>query len=112
DMKVFCSILTIYIMAVFLTPCADRYQKETFQSYSHSEELAHQDSHDHSKTTDMCGPFWLCNCCGAVITVLPWNTINFSEIRIVELSKSNSPYISQFIPHYFGKIWQPPKINA
>ncbi|VTP94233.1 Uncharacterised protein [Sphingobacterium daejeonense] len=40
NMKVFFSILAIYMMAVFLMPCTDIYEKESFQNHNHSEELA------------------------------------------------------------------------
>ncbi len=66
NMKVFFSILAIYMMAVFLMPCTDMYEKESFQNHNHSEELTHKGSHDHQETTDMCSPFCLCGCCGIV----------------------------------------------
>ncbi|WP_149912585.1 DUF6660 family protein [Sphingobacterium cavernae] len=109
-MKVFFSILAIYMMAVFLMPCADTFEKETFQHNDYSEQSQH--SHDNSETKDFCSPFCLCNCCGTVSGVVFYWKISFSEIKTFELSKPNPQYISQFIPRYFGKIWQPPQINA
>lgn len=112
-MKVFFSILAIYMMAVFLMPCTDMYEKESFQNHNHSEELAHKASHDHQEKPDMCSPFCLCACCGAVSgIVLQWNTYSFGKIKTFELSKPEAYYKSIFTPSYLGEIWQPPKINA
>ncbi|MGV3762131.1 DUF6660 family protein [Parapedobacter sp.] len=104
-MRILFTLLAMYMLAVFLIPCADRYGVQIAEY--------HQDSHDHTNETDMCSPFCLCNCCGAVSAVaFQWNGISFSEIKAIELTKPNPPYISQFIPYYIGEIWQPPKINA
>lgn len=113
NMKWFFSILSIYMLAVFLTPCTDMVDHNTLQSANHIGDSAEQDNHDHSETPDNCSPFCVCNCCGsASVTVFHWNAISFSETKIIELSKHSSPYQSKFIPRYFGKIWQPPKVNA
>ncbi|HWK99620.1 MAG TPA: DUF6660 family protein [Parapedobacter sp.] len=112
-MRVFFSILAIYMMAVFLMPCADRYKMEAFQIHNEAAEATLQGSHDHPDNADACSPFCLCNCCGAISgLVFHWNVISFSEIRPVEMAKPNPQYISLFIPRYIGEIWQPPKISV
>ncbi|WP_068599335.1 DUF6660 family protein [Vaginella massiliensis] len=113
NMKVFYSILAIYMMTVFLMPCTDMYEKDNFQNHNHSEELTHQGSHDHQEKPDICSPFCLCGCCGMVSgIVLQWNVYNLVKAKTFELSKPEIYYKSIFIPCYFGKIWQPPKVNA
>ena len=113
NMKVFSSILALFMMALFVMPCADMYEKNVFNIQEHSTELTHQGSHDHQETTDMCSPFCLCGCCGIVSgIVLQWNVYNLVKAKTFELSKPEIYYKSIFIPCYFGKIWQPPKINA
>lgn len=113
NMKVFYSILAIYMMTVFLMPCTDMYEKDNFQNHNHSEELTHQGSHDHQETTDMCSPFCLCGCCGIVSgIVLQCNVYSLVKAKTFDLSKPKVYYKCTFISHYLGKIWQPPKINA
>lgn len=112
-MKVFYSILALYMMALFITPCADLYKKDVSQDRNHSTQIAHQNNDNHSETTDLCTPFCLCDCCGVMSSVdHQLNVFNIGKIKSFDLSKSKVYYKSVFIPHYFGKIWQPPKINA
>ena len=113
NMKVFFSILAIYMMAVFLMPCTDMYEKESFQNHNHSEELAHKASHDHQEKPDMCSPFCLCGCCGMVSgIVLQESLSDLGKLIDLDLSTFVTYYKPVFIPRYFGEIWQPPKINA
>ncbi|WP_148908956.1 DUF6660 family protein [Sphingobacterium micropteri] len=112
-MKVFSSIMALYMMVLFIIPCADMYEKEVFHQHEHSTEIAHEDSHDHPETTDMCSPFCFCGCCGIVSgVVLQWSTFNIGKIISFDLPKPKVYYKYVFIPRYFGEIWQPPKINA
>lgn len=118
DMKVFSSILALYMMVLFMTPCSDTYEKQTVRFQEYSTEITHEHNHDsynhdHSETKDFCTPFCLCSCCGTVSgIVLQWNTHNFNHVKPFELFKTKEFYKSTFIPRYFGEIWQPPKINA
>lgn len=112
-MKYFFYILAIYMMAVFLAPCADVFEKEAFQNHNHSEELAHKKSHDHQKKTDKCSPFCLCGCCGIVSgIVLQLDHYNFGKAKTFDLSKPAIYYNSLFVSRYLGEIWQPPKVNV
>lgn len=87
------------------------YEKNVFNNQEYSTEITHQDTHDHTES-DLCTPFCLCGCCGMVSgVVLQWNVYSLVK-KTFELSKPEIYYKSIFIPHYFGKIWQPPKINA
>ncbi|WP_262245836.1 DUF6660 family protein [Parapedobacter soli] len=111
-MKVFSSILALFMMALFLMPCADIYEKNVFNNQEHSTEITHQDTHDHTES-DLCTPFCLCGCCGIVSgVVLQWNIFNIGKIKSFDLSKPKVYYKSIFISRYLGEIWQPPKINA
>lgn len=113
-MKAFFTILAIYMMAVFLMPCADTFQKDAFQNNKVTHEAAAKEhNHEHSETADLCSPFCVCNCCGTVPgMVFTISTISFLQIDKPVLSKETPHYTSQFIPHYFGEIWQPPQITA
>lgn len=112
-MKVFSPLLALYMMAVFLVPCADTLAETAFQDHNHSEELVHQNSHDAPETADLCSPFCICTCCGTISgIVFRWKAIGFPEVKEVAVSKPSIGYISQFTGHYFGEIWHPPKIVA
>ncbi|MGO3807035.1 MAG: DUF6660 family protein [Sphingobacterium sp.] len=111
--RVLCSILAIYLQAVFLVPCADSYGTETSSLADHANESTHAGEHDHSQTADMCSPFCQCNCCGTVLGgVFHWEGISFSELQTIELTSRVPHYVSPFVPRYVGEIWQPPKINV
>lgn len=111
NMKVFSSILALFMMALFLMPCADMYEKDVFNNQEYSTEITHQDTHDHTES-DLCTPFCLCGCCGMVSgVVLQWNVYSLVK-KTFDLSKPKVYYKSIFISRYLGEIWQPPKINA
>src|SRR5690606_11160086 len=114
NMKVFSSIMALYMMVLFIIPCADMYEKDLHLNHDHSTEISHQDTHDHTETQDFCTPFCLCGCCGIVSgVVLQWNVFDIGKAKTFDLStKPKIYYKSVFIPRYFGEIWQPPKINA
>ena len=110
-MKVFFSIMAVYMMTVFLVPCADMFDGEAFQSKDNTEAVAHNHDHEHSDKTDLCSPFCMCNCCGTfTIAALKISFASFLQLKVTELPKLKPHYISQFIPHYFGEVWQPPQI--
>jgi len=112
-MKVFSYILALYMVVLFIMPCADMYERESFQNHNHSEELVHQDSHDHSEAKDICSPFCLCGCCGMVSgIVLQWNVYNLVKAKTFDLPKPTVYYTSILISRDLERIWQPPKINA
>ena len=112
NMKVFSSILALYMMALFIMPCADMDEKNVFNIQERPTEIAHQDNHEHTES-DLCTPFCLCDCCGIVSgVVLQWNVYNLVKAKTFDLSKSKVYYKSTFISRYLRGIWQPPKINA
>lgn len=113
-MKALFTILAIYMMAVFLMPCADAFQKDVLQNNNAAHVTSDKEhNHDHSETADLCSPFCVCNCCGTVpVMFFSLNTIKFLQINKSVLSKETPHYTSQFIPNYFGEIWQPPQITA
>ena len=110
-MKVFSSIMALYMMVLFIIPCADMYEKDI--NHNHSIEISYQHIRNHTETQDSCTPFCVCGCCGMVSgVVLQWNAFDFNEILSFDISKPKIYYKSVFISLYFGEIWQPPKINA
>ncbi|PPL04806.1 hypothetical protein SAMN05444682_101600 [Parapedobacter indicus] len=118
-MKFFSSILAMYMMVLFVTPCDDNFEEDVFHGHEHTTEASHNhhdhshDDHDHSDTTDMCTPFCVCGCCGAISgIVLQESLSDIGEVIDFDLSTFITYYKPVFIPRYFGEIWQPPKINA
>ena len=112
NMKVFSSILALFMMALFVMPCADMYEKNVFNIQEHSTEITHQDNHEHTDS-DLCTPFCLCGCCGIVSgIVLQWNVYSLVKAKTFDRSKPKVYYKCTLISHYLGGIWQPPKINA
>jgi hypothetical protein len=110
-MKVFYTILALYMMALFITPCADLYKKDLSQDRNNSTQIVHQNNYNHQEATDFCTPFCLCDCCGTMSSVdIQWNV--FTIDKIDSFTSSKVYYKPVFIPRYFGKIWQPPQINA
>lgn len=101
------------MMVLFIMPCADMNEKDVIHNHEHSTEISHQDAHNRTETQDLCTPFCVCGCCGIVAgVVLQWNIFEIGKAKTFDLSKPTVYYKTVFIPHYFGEIWQPPKINA
>lgn len=101
------------MMVLFIMPCADMYAKDIINIKEYSTKITHQDSHEHNQTQDLCTPFCLCSCCGMVSgAILLWNVFDIGKAKTFDLSKPKIFFKSVFIPHYFGEIWQPPKINV
>lgn len=112
-MKLFSSIMALYMMVLFMMPCADMFEKEMFTYYNHSSEITQEHNHNHSEIMDLCTPFCVCGCCGAVSgVVIQWHLFSFDKIKSFDFSTTDIHYKSVFIPRYIGEIWQPPKINA
>ena len=113
-MKYFSSILALYMMALFVTPCADKFDAEVYHNHEHTTETSHHHhDRDHSDTTDLCTPFCICGCCGAISgIVLQESLSDLGKLIDLDLSTFVTYYKPVFIPRYFGEIWQPPKINA
>lgn len=112
-MKVFSSIWAVYMMALFLMPCADKLANETRLPDDYAHALPDHAKHDHSQSADSCSPFCLCNCCGKITgVVLGLPALSTFDLKILEIIKPHSQYISGFIPYYVGEIWQPPQLNS
>lgn len=106
------------MMVLFMTPCSDTFEKQAVRFQEYSTEITHQHNHeshdhDHKETRDLCTPFCICACCGAISgIVLQESLSDIGEVIDFDVSTFITYYKPVFIPRYFGEIWQPPKINA
>lgn len=111
-MKVLFSIITAYLVALFIMPCGDLYKKDMSHAHEYPIQTSYQYDHVHAEAVDSCSPFCVCGCCGMVSSVdFQWG-IYTVKVKSFVLSKSKVYFRPIFIPSYFGEIWQPPQINA
>ena len=100
------------MMVLFMTPCADTLDEEAHHSHDHTVEAVHYHQ-DHSDTNDLCTPFCVCSCCGAVSGIVLHDSLsNVGNVVDLEIATFVTYYNPVFILSYVGEIWQPPKINA
>ena len=107
-MKWFNIILSIYLVGLACMPCADI----EIDSASHSlaTHQSKQNNHSHDKSSDLCSPFCVCNCCGAQI-LSHFSTVIFEFNSVTALIKLPLPtYKSLNSSNFYGSIWQPPQI--
>ena len=110
--KIFSFLFAVYIAVLLMIPCSDGVQAGDVCAVQDTE-VTHEHADDHTATDDLCTPFCVCACCGAVSgVVLQWNAFHFGKMIPSDLPKPTIYYKSLFIPWDIGEIWQPPKINA
>ena len=103
-MKLFASILSIYILLLTAIPCVDVPPDKNL----HKMQLFGQTTNDHPSDTDHCTPFCPCDCClTPVIQEEPSIQLNCMDFTFREYSDYSVSYISTL----FAFIWQPPKIS-
>ncbi|TDD97907.1 hypothetical protein E0F76_07345 [Flavobacterium cellulosilyticum] len=87
-------------------PCADA---ETVVSYN-KVTISNQSNQHQDK--DACSPLCICSCCGC--QGFAYNTIyNYNFISVKNtIDKKTPEYKSLLTSNFFGRIWQPPQINA
>lgn len=106
-MKIFCFILSIYVLVLSTVPCcADDNcidETKTEQSNQHSQE-------DHQDSCGTCSPFLTCGTCvGFTLTKF---TLTFDTSKVFIKSVKMLPsYKNHFVKDLISKIWQPPKIS-
>ncbi|WP_313581298.1 DUF6660 family protein [Chishuiella sp.] len=109
-MKLIIFILSIYMLALSLSPCNDAYKefnRNSTKEQSKVDEIKSQDIHE-----DFCSPFCSCSCCGTVArTDFNFNSIEIKEPKFQITDKLKFPLIdTDLYSHFYGNIWQPPKI--
>jgi hypothetical protein len=106
-MRAFAVILSTYIAALSLVPCADSVQHS---SESVGIEIAsNEHDHNHSDHSDICTPFCTCVCCGSVIA-LPKAESSISD-KITTCTEYSFRYISNYSFDYSEGTWHPPSFG-
>ena len=87
-------------------PCSD-IKNECNTASKKEQHSSHQHNQDKD---DNCTPFCSCTCCVSGISAsFPKHSVTTN--LITHQSIGNIPnYNSQFISHFYGNLWQPPKI--
>jgi hypothetical protein len=103
-MKIFASILSVYILVLAAIPCIDVPKDNSLQNI----EFSNSPSDHHENEGDHCSPFCTCDCC-----VSPALHHNLSiQFKSIEVSENIYPkYHSAFISILFFSIWQPPQLG-
>jgi hypothetical protein len=100
-MKVLSIILTIYVIALTLYPCADDIGLDV-----HRTEVSQPVGNSHDHDCDLCSPFCTCNCCGRTVQVSLIVFLNYTESNPVTLFFDYACSLSKEAPSFF---WRPPK---
>ncbi|MFZ4260781.1 DUF6660 family protein [Sphingobacterium sp. HJSM2_6] len=111
-MKIFSSIMAIYMLVLFLIPCSDSFEQDALNYPTNSQELSDQGVHQHKEHSDFCSPFCVCGCCGVLSAVFHhWNFNTFDfKVKSFDLPKTEASYSFIYIPSYMAEIWQPPQL--
>jgi hypothetical protein len=102
-MKIFATILSIYVLVLTSMPCIDK-QDNTLQKT----ELSGTSSDNHQKDCDHCSPFCTCYCCASPV-LSQTSAIQFNVFFIAQHIPGEN--VSKYFSSIFSSIWQPPKIS-
>ena len=96
-------------MGLAAMPCSD-----AFNSCEGNASNKTEQSHSHGNDVDdHCSPFCVCSCCSvSVVNIKHNNFFVETEKTMTNTTRKFPIYNSNFVSHYYGNIWQPPKINA
>ena len=106
-------ILSFYMLALALVPCADTAEAQPLSRVAISiDSTVHPDDHDHHSkdcAEDTCPPFCICDCCSCVIS-LPEITEIYSTVFTPK--PGNAPlFVASFTTAGVkSAIWSPPKL--
>jgi hypothetical protein len=95
-------ILSFYLFALNLAPCADYV---TSDNYARTEISQAVDDHQH-QGVDLCSPFCICQCCHTSVTQFQVSNIKF-EINFI--STQDFFYLNGIEKEFTTSILQPPR---
>lgn len=106
-MKIVALILSIYITALSIVPCADG----MLQSSLKTDTSVSASDHDskHSEHEDDCTPFCTCVCCGSLI-VIP-HILSFVKQSVVVSTIYQFHYTFDYSFDFKEGVWHPPAIS-
>ncbi len=107
-MKYIAFILVSYFMGMIMFPCSDDYAV----CKSTKSEIGIVYDHNHmADANDNCSPFCNCTCCHTTVD----NKFLAKKKEDPKPLFKEKKFIfahQNFVPSYYGNIWQPPKINS
>ena len=104
-LKVISAILSVYILALSVMPCADG--PDSAQDQVHQEMMADHDhsGQEHPPGEDLCTPFCACQCCHTNITFTTY--FKLQEIA-VPVQAGTTLYSEQAYSTYLTPLLDPP----
>jgi len=106
-MRIFAFILSLYIAALSLVPCADGMPQSSVEN--DIELLLSDHEHNHSDHKDDCTPFCACLCCGSIVAMPHDQTPSQSIIEISTHYQFH--YTFDYALDYIEGVWHPPSIS-
>lgn len=105
--RVFASMLSIYLLFLALLPCGDRQECTLFLENPAISTSSDHENHEHEN--EYCSPFCLCSCCGLSMNK---ECVEITYLNSIARLPSSIPQYEEKAPRdiYFS-IWQPPKIS-
>lgn len=105
-MRLFCCILSVYIIALTAIPCIDRTDNDHFPQ---TEIGGNKDNGHQHQDSDQCSPFCTCNCCATSVIYQDFN-VRFDDFSVFE-KQASTEYTSAIFSCHLGSVWQPPQIG-
>ncbi len=104
-MKVFVTILSIYILYLISLPCIDSaYPSDDLTVLcTHQQNQKNDDNHH-----DACSPFCICSCCSLIVIVFD---IQFVSKPYIKSQPLFFPPSEDSISNLFYAVWVPPKLS-
>ena len=103
-MKFVTIILSLFILALAIQPCADVKAENKTKQYQAKAIHEHENDCDHD-----CPITCVCNCCGMPITyqaIITYNLVLNNQIS----TETKLVHQKNYIFSYHSNIWQPPKL--
>lgn len=114
-MKVFCLILSFYILLLSFQPCDEMTANLESRENEAFLQIPIQDALHLDQTKENgenCSPFCICSCCH-FLTVYQFKSLsNTKEVKASLLTRPNFTYKNPYTKDYKTSIWQPPKFNS
>ena len=104
-MKVLAFILSLYVVALTLTPCVDRLPDK--HAVNNNMTLPCSEQH-HQEGADHCSPFCTCNCCATPVIIQDFS-VHFECYPFMR--RQEFANVSHQVSSPVIAIWEPPKIG-
>ena len=99
-------LFAFYILLLPCIPCSDKEECINDLETQITQSSSHQ---QHQQENEACTPFCSCACCGQTIVSNFNNKLTIAKPLVQQ--KGQTHYNNISIPdHFFGNIWQPPKL--